>query len=601
MSAPGALPEAAPLEPPPDNWRRLLSEAIRVRVPIATWGRAYERADLFPDALAGLTSWGVMVPVALAYASLAGLPPEFGLVTAFAAMTAYAVFGTSRFLKVTTSSTMAVMSLAVVTPMAGGDPARFLALTAALALIVGALLVAAGLLRLGFIADFLAKTVVTGFVIGVAITIIVGQLPKILGVTATSGSVSDQLAGIIGQLPSTNPYVLAVGAGAIGLILIVRAIDKRIPGPLIAMVLGIGAVIAFDLEQHGVTIVGEIATFTPSPGLPDIQLSDLTYLLTGAAGVVFLAVGETLGAARAYAERHRQEIDGDQELVALGAANAASGFFGGFIVDASFSQTATGEAAGGRTQLSSLITAALILLTAILLAPLFRDLPNAVLGAVVITAVLGLIDIAEVRRYWAWRRSDALLAIAAMVGVVTTDVLGGLVIAVLLSLVLLLLRASRPEVAILGRMPGERDVYVDLARHPEAIPPEGVLALRLGMPLYFFNASEARSQVLAQIKEQPTPPRVVVFDIGATADLDVTAVDVLARLNDELGERGISLALAAKGGVRERLRHTGVMDRIGSDRVHMTLTEAVSLERHRIAGSGVNDVTEGPDPAPGED
>jgi MFS superfamily sulfate permease-like transporter len=384
---------------PASDRRAALLRLVPRYVPIIGWLPRYHRADLGPDVLGGLTSWGVMVPVALAYASLAGLPPEYGLITAFAALAAYAVFGTSRHLRVTTSSTMAVMSLSLVAPLAGGDPAQFVALSAALALIVGAILVIAGFARLGFISEFLAKPVVTGFVFGVAVTIIVGQLPKLLGIPSTSGSVFDQLRSILETLPQTDPLTLTVGALSLLLILVLQRVDRRIPGPLVALILGIAAVVAFDLAGRGVEVVGEVATLMPSIGLPDVGIGDLAYLLTGAVGIVFLAVGESLGSARSFAARHHYEIDSDQELVALGASNTASGLFGGFIVDASLSQSATAEAAGSRTQVSSLLTSALVLATALLLAPLFENLPQAVLGAVVIASVLSLIDLTELRRY----------------------------------------------------------------------------------------------------------------------------------------------------------------------------------------------------------
>jgi SulP family sulfate permease len=567
------------------NERRVaLQASLRRYVPIVRWLPRYERSDLGPDLVAGLTTWGVMVPVALAYATLAGLPPEYGLITAFAALAAYALVGTSRHLRVTTSSTMAIMSFSLVTPLAGGDAMRFLALSAALALIVGALLIIAGVARLGFISEFLAKPVVTGFIIGVAVTVIVGQLPKLLGVPGSSGSVFDQLRSFVAHLPETDPLTLAMGLGALLLIFGLRAVDRRIPGTLVAMILGIGAVVVFGLAEQGVAVVGEVATLMPAVGLPNVGLGDLTYLITGAAGIVFLAVGESLGAARSFAARHRYEIDGDQEMIALGAANTASGLFGGFLADASLSQSATAEASGARTQLSALVTSGLVLATALLLAPLFENLAWAVLAAIIIASVLGLIDVGELRRYWAWRRTDALLATVALIGVATTDVLAGLVIAVLLSLLMLLLRASRPYEAVLGRMPGERAVYADLSRHPDAEAIPGLLIVRLDAPLYFFNSSVTRSQILALVDGQPSPPRRVILDVGATADLDVTTTDMLAQLLDDLEERGVALSLAqAKGKVRDRLARTGLLERIGSDGIYLSVAQAVVLEQERVA------------------
>jgi high affinity sulfate transporter 1 len=570
-------------QPVPANERRVTPQAALQRyVPMVRWLPRYERADLGPDVVAGLTTWGVMVPVALAYATLAGLPPEYGLITAFAALAAYAVFGTSRHLRVTTSSTMAIMSFSLVTPLAGGDATRFLALSAALALIVGVLLVIAGVARLGFISEFLAKPVVTGFIIGVAVSVIVRQLPTLLGVPGSSGSVFDQLRSLVAHVSETDALSLAVGLGALLLIFGLRALDRRIPGPLVAMILSIGAVVIFDLAARGVAVVGDVATLMPSIGLPDVGLGDLTYLITGAAGIVFLAVGESLGAARSFAARHHYEVDGDQELVALGAANAASGLFGGFLADASLSQSATAETSGARTQLSALVTAGLVLATALLLAPFFENLPWAVLAAIIIASVLSLIDVAELRRYWAWRRTDALLATAALIGVATTDVLAGLVIAVLLSLLMLLLRASRPYEAVLGRMPGDRAVYADLSRHPDAEAIPGLLIVRLDTPLYFFNSSVTRSQILALVDGQPSPPRMIILDVGATTDLDVTTTDMLVQLLDDLEERGVALSLAqAKGKVRDRLARTGLLERIGNDAIYFSVAQAVALEQER--------------------
>lgn len=554
-------------------------------VPIVGWLPRYPAGDLRPDLIAGLTSWGVMVPVALAYASLAGLPPEYGLVTAFAALSAYALLATSRHLKVTTSSTMAVMSVSVVAPLAAGDPGRFAALSAALALIVGVLLIAGGLLRLGFISEFMAKPVVTGFVFGIAVTVIVGQLPKLLGVPAGSGSVLGQLGQLIAELPDTNEWALAIGTASLALILVLRRVAPRIPGALVAMVLGIGAVYAFDLDTtHGVAIVGEIATVRPTPGLPGVGLNDVLFLLTGAAGVVFLAVGESLGAARSFATKHHYEIDGDQELVALGGANLASGLFGGFIVDASLSQSATAEASGARTQVSSLVTAGLVLATALVLAPLFENLPMTVLAAVVIASVLGLMDPAAIARYWSWRHSDAVLALIALGGVIGTDVLTGLSIAVLLSVSLLLYRASRPYLAVLGRLPSTPPAYVDVTRHETAEPVPGLLLLRIDAPLYFFNATVARSQILASVDQADPVPRIVVIDVGATTDLDVTTADMLRQLTGDLADRGAVLALAqARGPLRDRLARTGLLEVIGEAHVHLSMSESVAVEGSRAA------------------
>ena len=545
-------------------------------VPITAWLPTYSRELLRPDIISGLTVWGVMVPVAMAYAQMAGVPPQAGLYAAFAALLAYAIFGTSRHLKVTASSTMAVMSAAVIAAMAGGDPARYLALTAALALTVGVLLLLAGIARLGFISDFLSKSVVTGFVFGLAITIAIGQLPKIFGVPATSGNSFQQLAGLIAELDQTNPWTLAIGAGALALIFLLKRLYPRIPAGLVVLVLGILAVTIFDLDQQGVSIVGAIPTGLPMPGLPGISLTDLPYLITGAVGIVFLAVGESLGSARAFAARYRYEINPDQELIALGAANISAGLFQGFTVDASLSSTATADEAGARTQLSSIVTAALIIVTVIVLAPLFHNLPNAVLGAIVIASVIGLMDVAELRRYYASSRVDFVLAMVALLGVISTDVLTGLIIAVFLSLIIILYRASRPYVAVLGKAPGQVAAYGDIARHPENLRAPGLLIVRLDAPLYFLNANVARGQILDLISASQPAPVAVLFDLGASADLDIASLDMLKNLVVELDEIGIDVLLAhVHGGVRDRLRQTSLMAEINEDRVYLSVAAAV--------------------------
>jgi SulP family sulfate permease len=579
MSA-GPDPAAAPAPlPVAVRARRLVARYV----PMAAWLPAYERSWLRPDLIGSVTSWGVMVPVALGYAALAGVPPEYGLTTAFAALTAYAVLGTSRHMKVTATSTMAIMSAALVGGLAGGDAGRYLALSAALALVVGAVLVVAGFVRLGFIADFLSKSVITGFIFGLAITIIIGQLPKVLGVPGGGDTTLEQAATVVSQIPETNPWTLAVGGSALVLILALRAVSRRIPGSLIALILGIVAVSAFDLTVHGVSVVGTVATGLPHVGLPEVSLLDLPYLAIGAAGIVFLAVGESVGAARSFAARHRYEIDADQELIGLGAANLSAGFFGGFIVDASLSQSATAEAAGVKSQLSSLVTAGLILATAIFLAPVFENLPNAVLGAIVIAAVLGFMDLGELRRFWRTRRTDFLLAITALVGVVTTTVLIGLVIAVVLSLAMLLYRASRPYIAVLGEVRGQEGTFADVGRHPGADPVPGLLILRLDAPLYFFNANVARTAILRDVAEADPPPSAVLLDIGATSDLDVTTADMIRQLAGDLADRSVALLLAqVKGPVRDRMRRTDLMAVVGEDHVYLSVATAVKAFRSDV-------------------
>jgi MFS superfamily sulfate permease-like transporter len=326
-------------------------------------------------------------------------------------------------------------------------------------------------------------------------------------------------------------------------------------------------------------------------------LTSIPYLVLSAAGIVFLAVGESVGAGRAYAAQRGYQIDPDQEMVALGSANLTSGLFGGFTADASLSQTATAETAGAKSQLSSLMTAGLILATAVLLAPLFRNLPNAVLGAIVIAATLGLINVDEMRRYWRWRRTDFVIALTAMVGVLLTTVLTGMIVAVLLSVLLLLYRASRPYVAVLGRMVGRGETFGDLARHPEAKPVPRLVIVRLDAPLYFFNANVAKGQILDIVAAWEPPPHGVLIDLAATADLDVTTTDMLFELVADLRSRSIEVLVAqVRGTVRDRLRKTGLMDELGEDRVYLSIGSAVNDFERRWPAAAEGPALDCPDP-----
>jgi SulP family sulfate permease len=492
-------------------------------------------------------------------------------------MTAYAIFGTSRHLKVTASSSVAIMSASVVVAIAAGNASAYVPLSAGLALMVGIILLVAGAARLGFLSQFLAASVVTGFVIGLAVTITVGQIPALLGIPSVSGTIIEKLVQIAESLDELNNYTTALGIGSLVGILALRRIAPRIPGALVALVAGIVLSSLLDLPEKGVAVVGEVATGIPLPSLPSIGLGDIVFLLTGAFGIVFLALAESIGAARSFAVRHRYDIDPDQELIALGASNAAAGLFGGFSVDASLSQSATGEAAGNRTQLSSLVTAALILATAIVLAPIFANLPLSVLSAIVIASVVSLVNLAELRRYWAWKRTDFLLAVSALGGVIFTTALTGMAIAVTLSLMAILYRASRPYLAVLGRVPGDPPVFADSDRHPTAAPVAGFLMLRPNVPLTFVNADVAKDQVMALVLTRPDRPAAIVLDIGATADFDVATTDMLTALHADLHEAGIELRLSqVRGSVRDRMRRTGLMTTIGEDHCFLSDEAAVA-------------------------
>jgi sulfate permease, SulP family len=357
------------------------------------------------------------------------------------------------------------------------------------------------------------------------------------------------------------------------------------------LVLSIVLTTLLGLAEKGVAILGPVPTGVPMPSLPTFPLGDLFALMTGGAGLVFLALGESIGAARTFASRHGYRIDPDQELVAMGASNLSTGLFGGFSVDASLSQSATGEAAGNRSQLASLVTAGLLLATALYLAPLFTNLPQAVLAAIIIGSVLGLVDIPEFRRYVDQRRTDFALSLVACIGVLTTSVLTGLAFAALVSIVLLLYRASQPAVTVMGRIPGTRDGFGDLGRYAGAWQVPGVLALRLDTPLYYFNANDVEMRVLTMIETADPRPQSLVLDIGATGDIDVTTADMLRELLRALADLGVSLSLAqAKGRVRDRMVTSGLMDAVGADHVFPTVSAAVAAASAIAAEPSLEDL-----------
>ncbi|MCS6848984.1 MAG: SulP family inorganic anion transporter [Anaerolineae bacterium] len=555
---------------------RSLSQRITKYVPVLDWARRYQRAWLANDLIAGATTWGVMTPSAMAYAQLAGLPAQHGLYAAMMALIAYAIFGTSRHVKVTASSTVAVMSASVLASFAIADPGKYLLLSSALALAVGIGLVAAGAIKLGFIADFLSKPIIAGFIFGVAITIIIGQLPKVFGLPGGSGTIFEQIVQFITRLPQTNLYALGISIGAIVVMTLMRQRLPRIPAGLVVLVLSIAVVSLFNLDQRGVSIVGNVPQGLPEFRLPLVSLGELAGIVASAAGIIFLAAGESLGTARAYATQHRESLDADQELIALGASNIASGLAQGFAVDVSLSTTATSENAGARTQMSGVVTAGLVAITLLFLSPLFANLPNAVLGALVILSVVGLLDVPRLMAIYRARRADFLLAIAALAGVLLSDVLTGLVIAVLLALVQVLYRASRPYLAQLGEIPGSPGAYGDIARAPDNQQVPGLLIVRLDAPLYYFNANQATRQIRDLVASSKDSVRAVLLDLGATADLDITSADALQDLMRDMREENIRVMFVhLRGGVRERLARMGKLADFGAANVYPSIDAAV--------------------------
>jgi SulP family sulfate permease len=548
----------------------------------------YRRAWLRGDLIAGLTVWAVLVPEALAYATIAGVSPVVGLYAAPPALLLYAMLGSSRHLVVGPMSATAALSAATVGAVVAGSGAHFTQMTAALAITTGAVALVAGLARLGFLASFISEPVIKGFIVGLALTIIIGQVPKLLGVDKHSGDFFEQAWGVLRQLGDVDGLTVAVGLASLAVVLLLKRLVPAVPASLVAVALGVAAVEAFNLDDHGLEIVGHIDAGLPSLGAPDVSWSDMGSLVAGGVGAMLVGFAEGLGAARTYAQREHYEIDANRELLGLGAANLASGLSSGMVVNGSLSKTAVNGSAGARTQLSGLIVAVLTVVTLLLLTGLFESLPEATLAAVVIAAVVELVDlsaIARMRRVFAGRsvgrfavgaRPDFLAAVAAMLGVLIFDTLPGLFIGIAVSLLLLLYRASAPHVAQLGLVPGSDGQYGDLRRHPENRSPDGVVILRVESGLFFANADAVRKRILGAAALPGV--HAIVLDGEAMPYIDLTAAQRLEELVEDLERRGVRLLLAQDvGRVRDVLRRTGPEGDLG--RVYPTVREAVDAAR----------------------
>jgi sulfate permease, SulP family len=529
--------------------------------------RGYSRSYLRPDVVAGLTVWAVLVPEALAYAAIAGVPAVVGLYAAVPALILYAAAGSSRHLVVGPMSATAALSAAMVAPLADGDPQRYIALTTALALVVGVVGILAGACRFGFIASFISEPVLKGFIVGLALTIIVGQVPKLLGISKGSGDFFEQSWSVVEKLGDTDWRTALVGGASLAAVLILKRWLPIIPGSLVVVLLGILTVWALDLDDRGVEIVGHIDSGLPGVGLPDGMPVDQYLDLVGpAAGVLLIGFAEGLGAAKTYAAKAGYTINANRELIGLGAANVGSGFFSGMVVNGSLSKTAVNGSAGAKSQVSGLVVAALTVVTLLFLTGLFQELPEATLAAVVIAAVIELVDIDALRRYyrvWTSRlgtiygpaaRADFLAAFAAMIGVLVFDTLPGLVIGIAVSMLLLLYRVSRPHVATLAKSGTQ---WIDTSNHPELPTIEGVRVVRVEAGLFFANADHVRDQITALATNGI---HTIVLDAETSPFIDVTAVSMLTDLHRTLQRSGVDLRIAREIGQFRDVIHADAPD-----------------------------------------
>jgi high affinity sulfate transporter 1 len=548
-------------------------------VPAASWLPAYERRWLRGDVVAGVAVAALVVPKNLGYAGIAGVPVQNGLYAAAAGAIVYALFCTSRQISTGPSSSLAaVAGGAVLATGVGGEEAA--QLVAAITLATGALFLALALLRMGWIAQFLSKAVITGFLAGAAIDVVIGELPKLTGTSSSGESGWRELATWIRSLTDVHWATVLVGAASLALIVSLRFLAPMVPGALVLVVSGLAASSALDLGSHGVALVGHVPRGLPAPRLPDLAVFQDHYATIGIAAFALLLIGfsQTAGDARAFASRHRYRIDVNQESVAQGMANLGAGVFQGMPVSTSLSASSLNEAAGAVTPVASLTTGALVIGTLLLLAPLFSQLPKPVLAAVIIDAVVfGMIDLSELRRLYRVTRFDFWIAVAALVGAVSAGVLAGVVIGVVLSLLWLVYVATRPSIPLLGREPGTH-VFRDLDENPDDETFPGVTVIRLDSGLFFATA-EALEDRVRSLVEQEGQLNALVLDLEGVNFIDSQGAAKLRELHQLTEADGVAFRLArVKPNVIRVLEADGFVDEIGSDHIHGNVQRAVRAQ-----------------------
>ncbi|CAN5723327.1 sulfate permease [soil metagenome] len=510
--------------------------------------KSYQASFLPHDLAAGVTLGAVLVPVGLAYGELAGLPMA-GLYGSMLPLLAYALFGSSRQVVVGPDSAMAALVAVAVVPLAAGDMGRMAMLCAALGVMVGVLCIAGSLLRLGFVANFLSKSVIVGFMHGVALVIIGAQLPKVLGIKSAGETTLEQFASLLTRLGDTNLAALAIGAGSFALILLCRRYLPRVPGHVVALLGSLLAVVLLGLDKQGVAVVGRIPTGLPSLSLPQPSLADFDSLLAIALVAALLSFSDTMVTARAFAARSRQRIDANQELLGIGLANLVSGLSQGLPISASDSRTAVAEAAGSRTQVTSVIAAAVVAAVMLFLADYLYYLPTAALGGILIASAWGLCDFGEFRRLWRFRGISLAGALITLADVFALGIMEGILLGVVFSLILLLRALAFPPDAALGRTP--EGGWHDPTHRADAVPVRGLVVYRFSAPLFFANCGIFRDRIEALVDAARQPVTLVVVDGGAIHDVDLMACEMLIELDGDLAARGIRLAF---GNLRDRVR-----------------------------------------------
>ena len=548
--------------------------------------RGYQAGWLRHDIAAGLVLTTMLVPVGIAYAVASGVPGIYGLYATIVPLLAYALFGPSRILVLGPDSSLAAVILAVVLPLSGGDPARAIALASMMAIVSGTVCVLAGVARLGFVTELLSKPIRYGYMNGIALTVLISQLPELLGFSIERTDPVRSLWAIGEGVfdGRTNGLAFAVGAASLVVILLLKRCP-RVPGMLLAVVGATAVVGLFDLDGRAqVLVLGSLPQGLPVFAIPWLSASDLQPVLIGGLAVALVSFADTSVLSRSYAARTRHRVDPNQEMVGLGVANLAAGLFQGFPISSSSSRTPVAEAAGARTQLTGVI-GALSVATLLLAAPdLLRHLPNSALAAVVIASAIGLIELTDLRRIYRIQRWEFWLSLGCTVGVAVLGAIPGIGLAIVIAVIEFLWDGWRPHSAVLGRAEGLKG-YHDMKRHPDARRIPGLVLFRWDAPLFFANAEWFRDRVLDAVAASPTPVRWLVVTAEPVTSVDVTAADMLAELNDTLREAGIALCFAElKGPVKDKLKRFGLFDQLGAQTFFPTVGAAVGayLKAHTV-------------------
>jgi len=541
--------------------------------------RTYNRKWLPKDIVAGLVLSALLVPQGMAYAELAGLPAITGLYTTVMCLVAYAAFGPSPYLVLGPDSSLGPMIAAAIMPLLiTDDPAEAIALAGMMALFVGLISVGAGVAKLGFVADLISKPVRVGYLAGLSITIFIGQLPKLLGISVDGETIIGEVVAIFASFSEINWWAFSAGALSLIIIVILKQWKPLWPGILIGVVVAVIFSIAFSLSTRGVDVVGVLPQGFPIPSLPIVHLSNWPLLFAAALGMSLVTIGDTISTSAGFAARSGNEVDSNQELIGIGAANLLAGVFQGFPVSTSSSRTAVAEQSGAKTQLTGLVAAMLVLSMLLFVPGLVKDMPQSVLAAVVIIASIGLFDLAELRRLWTMRKSEFILAIVAILSVAIIGVLEGIVIAVGLSILQFFERSWRPHSAVLGK--NGKDGYQDIDTHTEAKPIDGLLIIRWDAPLFFANANIFRDLVRRLVKETEPTPFWVIITAEPMTDVDSTAADMLVDLDLELNANGRHLIFAeVSPPVKDKIVAYGLLDTIDHRHFYPTIKRAVKAFR----------------------